>query len=68
MFYFLATSKLISGRVSTCDSDTGGDFIVLPDWETRPLAPWPDIPLSHIIPNRAILRYPKESNDKYKYD
>ena len=28
---------------------TRDDFIVLPHWEARLLAPWPDIPLSHII-------------------
>ena len=28
---------------------THGIFIVLPHWETRPPAPWCDIPLSHII-------------------
>ena len=28
---------------------TYGDYIVLPHWEIRLLAPWPNIPLSHII-------------------
>ena len=28
---------------------THGDFIVPAHWKTRPLAPWPAIPLSHII-------------------
>ena len=34
---------------------THGDFIVLPQWETRPLAPGLDIPFSHII---LALRQP----------
>ena len=33
--YVLATSKVISGRVQTCDSATLGNFIVLPHWETN---------------------------------
>ena len=28
---------------------THGNVIVLPYWDTRPLAPWPAIPLSHTI-------------------
>ena len=31
------------------DLHSHGDFIVLPHWETKPLAPCPDIPLSEII-------------------
>ena len=36
---------------------THGDFIVLPHWETRLVAPWPDIPFSHIIlsPSQPVL-------------
>ena len=28
---------------------THGDFTVLSQWEIRPPAPWPDVPLNHII-------------------
>ena len=45
-FYILVTSRIISGRVTV---HTYGHFIVLPHWETRPSAPWSEIPLSHII-------------------
>ena len=37
LFYVLATYKFISGQVPTCHPH--GDFIVLPHWETRQLAP-----------------------------
>ena len=43
-FYVLTTSKVISEQVTTHI-----DFEVLSYWEIKPLAPWPDIPFSHII-------------------
>ena len=46
--YILTTSKIILKWVSTCDSMNQGNVIVLPHWQTRPLAPWLDFPLSHI--------------------
>ena len=57
-----------SGWVLTCDSD----FIVQPHWETRPLAPWPDFPLSHIIEPTSfvlILIMPNAwlESDKYTF-
>ena len=39
--YILATSKVINGWVTTCDS-VHGDFIVLPQWEIR-------TPVSHSV-------------------
>ena len=51
--YILATSKvIISGRLMTVC--THGDFIMLPHWESRPPAPWPDIPLTHIISDTVL--------------
>ena len=35
LFCILATSKVISGQIL----HTHGDFIMLPHWENRPLAP-----------------------------
>ena len=32
------------------------NFIVLPHWETKLPAPWPDIPLSHIILTLADVK------------
>ena len=50
LFCVLATSKVISGWVYWLVTvHTHGDFIALPHLETRPPAPWPDSPLSHII-------------------
>ena len=42
----LATSKVISDRVSVC---THGNFIVLLYWETKQLASWPNITLNHSV-------------------
>ena len=47
--YILATSKIISDGYLLVSEHSHGDFTVLPHWETRPPAWWPDIPLSHII-------------------
>ena len=41
-FYILETSESISELVPICA--THGNFIVLPLWETRPPAPWLNIP------------------------
>ena len=45
------------------------DFIVLPHWETRPPAPWPDITLSCHWAN-SILIMPSTwlGSDKYQFD
>ena len=50
-FYILATSIVISGHVLTSDCALRSlvNFIVLPHWETSPLAPLVNITLSHII-------------------
>ena len=48
-FYVLATSKVISGRVTICGS---GDFIVLT--LTGRLDHWLAIPLSHINPDTDL--------------
>ena len=64
LFYILATTKVISRRVPTCDSAFHSDFIVLPNCETRPPAPWPDIhiivTLSWCWPNQPLL-YPNNA-------
>ena len=50
---------------------THGDFIVLPYWYTRPLTPWPTIPLSRIILrlSQPVLIMPsaKRGSDKYQF-
>ena len=38
-FYVLATSKVISGEVPTCEKCTHGELIVLSCWKIRPPAP-----------------------------
>ena len=45
-FYILAQSK-VDYRLTTVH--THGDFIMLPNWETRLSASWLDISLSHTI-------------------
>ena len=53
---------------------THGDFIVLPHWETRPLATWFNIPIKHIYPDRDNQSFPillmsstGQGSDKYKF-
>ena len=51
---------------------THGDFIVLPHWKTRPSAPWPDSPLSHIILTLSpcpilIMPCTELGSDMYKF-
>ena len=48
-FYVQATSKMILGQVPICDSVPSWQRFSAAHWETRPPAPWPDIPLSHNI-------------------
>ena len=47
--YVLATSKVIRGRVPICDSAHSWRLYSAPRYETRPPAPRPATPLSHII-------------------
>ena len=48
--YILTTSTAISEQMHRLVTvDTYSDFIVLPHWDTGPPAPWPGLPLSHII-------------------
>ena len=52
LFHVLTTSKIISGRVPTCD------VIMLPHWKTRPTAPRPGIPPSHYPDNESTSHCP----------
>ena len=38
LFSLIATYMVITGLVPACELRTDGDFIVLPYWETKPLA------------------------------
>ena len=77
LLYVLTTSKVISGRILTCDSVLicDSDFIVLLHWETRLPAPRADTRPSHIILTLELTSsWPKPKmwstwlgSDKYKY-
>ena len=44
-----------------------GEFIVLSHWETRPPAPWPNIPLSHIILIVCLLLFYVQATSEVGY-
>ena len=64
-FYVLATSKVISGWVPTCDCEIMTTFIVLPQLWTRPSAPCYNIQLSHSIMTRANQSFPYPNNAEH---
>ena len=71
LFYVLATSNGISGRVPTCDSANSWRLYNTASLEHQ--TPWPDIPLSHIILTLSqpalypILIMPSASPGSRKY-
>ena len=48
-FMFWQHLRSYQDRYCLVTVHTYGDFIVLPNWETRPPAPWSDITLSELV-------------------
>ena len=77
MHHSCETSPVGGGRYRPVTVHTHGDFIVLPHWNTRPVAPWSAIPLSCIIlilsqSNRIcpilIMLSARLGSDKYQFE